>query len=131
MREWMEEIGEEGAINRELEIRLGSRSMGPLVLNERGPGMIALADVLGKYLAKYPESVILEKWVSDMTEYAELAIKSADIQVGFTALDCADGLMHSAFSYQLPVLPAEGSTSPKDPPTTDKSKVSKCKAKCK
>ena len=34
--EWMADVGEEGAVNRELEIRLGSRASGPVVLRECG-----------------------------------------------------------------------------------------------
>ena len=36
--EWQEDIGCEGAANRELEIRLGSRAKGPILLTEWGPG---------------------------------------------------------------------------------------------
>jgi hypothetical protein len=84
--DWIEDIGEEGAVNRELEIRLGSRSMGPVTLSEHGPGLTALADVLEKYLVKYPESVILEKWLVDMIRSAELAFEFAKVPVGCAAL---------------------------------------------
>jgi hypothetical protein len=65
--EWAADIGEEGAVNRQLEVLLGSRAKGPIQFVERGPGVIALADVFEKYLAKYPSSLILAKWVTDLT----------------------------------------------------------------
>jgi hypothetical protein len=43
--DWIEDAGEEATTNRELEVRLGSRAEG-LVLPERGPGVVALANVL-------------------------------------------------------------------------------------
>jgi hypothetical protein len=69
--EWVTDIGEEGAVNRELEVRLGSRAVGPVVLKERGPGITALPVALERYLTKYPDSVLLRKWLEDLLVLAK------------------------------------------------------------
>ena len=79
--DWLREIGEEGAVNRQLEIMLGSRDKGGIQLKGQGPGITALAGVLRKYLEKYPGSVILQKWLSDLIESAIRAFTSAGLQV--------------------------------------------------
>ncbi|KAF8119348.1 hypothetical protein EV363DRAFT_1199666 [Boletus edulis] len=79
--EWEEDIGMEGAANRELEVRLGSRAKGPIVLTERGPGLSSIVDVLAKYLTKFPSSAILKKWVSDLIESAKGAYEEANVPV--------------------------------------------------
>jgi len=83
--DWVKDVGEEGAVNRELEVRLGSRAKGPIILKERGPGISALANVFEQYLSKYPASVILEKWLSDMIISAQSAYESAKVQVSCVA----------------------------------------------
>jgi hypothetical protein len=83
--EWVDDIGEEGAVNRELEVRLGSRANGPVELKERGMGIAALADVLDKYLTWNPTSVILQKWLSDMIISAQTVYESAQVQVSGVA----------------------------------------------
>ncbi|KAF8427658.1 hypothetical protein L210DRAFT_3652517 [Boletus edulis BED1] len=77
--EWEEDIGMEGAANRELEVRLGSRAKGPIVLTECGPGLSSVVDVLAKYLTKFPSSAILKKWVSDLIESAKGAYEEANV----------------------------------------------------
>jgi hypothetical protein len=47
--DWIQDAGEEAATNRELEVILGSRAKG-LVLPERGPGIVTLANVLGNFI---------------------------------------------------------------------------------
>jgi hypothetical protein len=79
--EWVNDIGEEGAVNRQLEVVLGTRAKGVIQLKERGPGVIALADVLERYLDRNPGSVILKKWLTDMTDSAISAYQSAGMQV--------------------------------------------------
>ena len=70
--EWVEDIGEEHAVNRELEVRLGSRANGPVELKEKGPSISSLADILEKYLTQYPNSVLIRKWLVDILESATL-----------------------------------------------------------
>jgi hypothetical protein len=79
--DWVADIGEEGAVNRELEVRLGSRQKGLIQLKERGTGICGLANVLEEYLRKYPTSVILEKWLSDVMNSVQLAYETAGVQV--------------------------------------------------
>jgi hypothetical protein len=79
--QWVDNIGEEGAVNRGLEISLGSRAHGPIQFKERGPGIIAIADALERYLEKHPSSVILRKWLTDMIDSAVSSYRSAGLQV--------------------------------------------------
>ena len=61
---WLEAIGEEGAVNRELELALGGRDdNNTFLIQERGHRIKALANILEKYLAIYPNSVLLTKWL--------------------------------------------------------------------
>jgi hypothetical protein len=78
--DWIEDAGEEAAINRELEITLGSRANG-LAFPERGPGVVALADVLEKFIQNFPNSVIPTLWLTDVTKAAETMITAAGLQV--------------------------------------------------
>ncbi|KAG1724896.1 uncharacterized protein EDB91DRAFT_1062575 [Suillus paluster] len=74
--EWIAEIGEAAAINRELEVRLGSRVNG-LKLVERGLEMEAIVHVFETWTKKYPGDIILEKWVNDTLEAARGLILAA------------------------------------------------------
>ncbi|KAG1765413.1 hypothetical protein EDD22DRAFT_880662, partial [Suillus occidentalis] len=65
--EWAADIGEAAAINRELEVRLGSR-VDDLKLVERGPEMEAIVHVFETWTNKFPGDVFLEKWVDDAIE---------------------------------------------------------------
>lgn len=64
--EWEQDVGREGAANRELEVGLDRRSKGPVVVTARGPSLSVIVDVLAKYLAEFPSCGILKKWVSDV-----------------------------------------------------------------
>ncbi|KAG6369202.1 hypothetical protein JVT61DRAFT_15633 [Boletus reticuloceps] len=75
--EWEEDIDMEGAANRELEVQLGSRAKGPIILTEHGPGLNSIVDVLANYLTKFLSSAILKKWVSDLIESANGAYEEA------------------------------------------------------
>jgi hypothetical protein len=74
--EWAADIGEAAAVNRELEVRLGSRVDG-LKLVERGPEMEAIVHVFETWTKKFPGDVILEKWVDDTLEAARGLILAA------------------------------------------------------
>ncbi|KAG1743283.1 uncharacterized protein EDB91DRAFT_1081218 [Suillus paluster] len=60
--EWAVNIGEAGAVNRELEVRFGS-CVDDLKLMERGPETEAVVDVLETWIEKCPGDIILEKWL--------------------------------------------------------------------
>lgn len=79
--DWITDTSLEGAVNRGLEIALGSRAQGVLSFKERGPGMEALADVLERYLMECPGSVLLKKWLSDAITAAETVFVSAGLDV--------------------------------------------------
>lgn len=68
--DWIADAGEVAAVNRELEVRLGSRING-LKLVERGPEMEAIVPVLKTWVEKYPGDIILEKWVCDTLKAAQ------------------------------------------------------------
>jgi hypothetical protein len=63
--DWIEDIGLVGAVNQQLEIRLGTRADGPIEFTERGPPVEALVNVLDRYTKDFPKNVLLEKWVDD------------------------------------------------------------------
>src|SRR6267154_5193905 len=74
--EWAADIGEAGAVNRELEVKFGNRVDG-LKLIERGPETEAVVDVLETWIEKCPGNIILEQWVNDILEAARGAILAA------------------------------------------------------
>ena len=65
---------EEAVLNQALEVAFApqGRKPGecPFILLEKGGGLVAVVDVLRKYIAKYPDSAILQKWVEDLTKAA-------------------------------------------------------------
>ncbi|TBU55069.1 hypothetical protein BD310DRAFT_1041341 [Dichomitus squalens] len=80
----VDDLGLSGAINRQLEVRLGTRTTGrrnTFVLQERGPGTVALVDVLRKYTTQFPEDVLLQKWVDDACRAAENAYDDAGVKI--------------------------------------------------
>ncbi|KAG2060035.1 hypothetical protein BDR06DRAFT_1003088 [Suillus hirtellus] len=74
--EWAADIGEAGAVNRELEVRFGSCVDG-LKLTERGPKTEAVMDVLETWIEKCPGDILLEKWVHNILKAAQGAILAA------------------------------------------------------
>jgi hypothetical protein len=99
---WVEDAGEEAAVNRELETRLGSRARGPIEFTERGPEVEGLVDVLRLYLTKFPNNVLLEKWLDDSLEGAINTYKKTNTPVRFLIGSFSLQLTCS-FIYQLPV----------------------------
>lgn len=100
--EWIDRIGTvEGAVNREIEVRVGPRNNaeGTFKLTERGPGIEALADVLEKYTTEFPDDVILNKWVADSSRAAENAFRDAEKSVSFNKINvepsCLDVPVHA------------------------------------
>lgn len=67
--EWVEDIGEEHTVNRSLEVALknfGPRNdEGVFKITERGPGLEALPGVLQRWLGKYPDALLLQRWLQD------------------------------------------------------------------
>lgn len=70
--DWVEDIGEEMAVNRQLEAALNEymprNDAGIFFITHRGPALVALADVLEFWLGKYPGSVLLQLWLKNATD---------------------------------------------------------------
>ncbi len=71
----VDKYGRQGALNHALEVTFcpGGRQQGPFSLAGRGPGLLAVVDVLSKYTAEFPQDAMLQKWVLDLTEAAQHA----------------------------------------------------------
>jgi hypothetical protein len=64
--DWVENIGSvQGAVNRELEVRLGTHANGPIEFVERGPQVEALVGVLDRYSTQFPDDILLATWIDD------------------------------------------------------------------
>ncbi|KAF8207687.1 hypothetical protein K438DRAFT_1961952 [Mycena galopus ATCC 62051] len=78
--EWVESMGEEATVNREIENVLwgftkGRRNDdGSFDITTRGPAIEALADVLEFWLEKYPDAFQLQKWLKGATASASAVI---------------------------------------------------------
>ena len=64
----IEAVGLESAIDLDLERLFGPRSFGGVLFKEGGPGLVAVVDVLAKYLKSFPMSEVLRKWIVDLTD---------------------------------------------------------------
>jgi hypothetical protein len=84
---WTTDIGEVGAVNRELEVRFGNQADG-LKLVEQGPEIEAVVDVFETWIEKYPGDIILEKWVDDTLEAARGLIVAAGKAVNYICFSC-------------------------------------------
>ncbi|OCB87760.1 hypothetical protein A7U60_g5083 [Sanghuangporus baumii] len=70
------DIGEEGAVNHTLEVILAPKGRGKgIEFKEKGPGLMAVVDVLRYYNKKYEGNAVLQKWVRDLLD---AAIKSGE-----------------------------------------------------
>jgi len=82
----------EAAINHELEVTFapkGRRDKSapcPFELDECGPGLIAVVEVLRAALNEQPDSAILKKWVKDLSKAAEYHYKAASRQVSNSSI---------------------------------------------
>lgn len=82
----MEDLGVEGAVNRQLEVRLGHRQDGPIIFRERGPGLTEVVTVLESHLTWLSGSAILLKWLDDLIEAAVQAYQKAGCPVSEMSL---------------------------------------------
>ena len=78
--DWIEDAGEEAAINWELEIMLGSWANG-LAFPARELGIVVLVDVLKKFIQNFPNSAISTLWLTDIMKAAETTITAAGLQI--------------------------------------------------
>ncbi|CUA77877.1 hypothetical protein RSOLAG22IIIB_12879 [Rhizoctonia solani] len=63
--DWLDDIGEVGTVNRQLEVIFGTRAFG-FQLKERGPVLSTIIPILEFYLKKYPTDIIVQKWLLDL-----------------------------------------------------------------
>lgn len=85
--EWINEEGIEAAVNRALEVCLGPRT-GPgdtFIIEEQGPGLTALMDVLQVNLGKFPDDFRLQKWLDNACYAAEQSYGVAGLPVSARA----------------------------------------------
>ena len=82
-QEWVNDVGIEGAVNREIEAALGDflprNNDGIFYIKERGPAIEALADVLERYHGPgcaLSGSPILKLWLDNAIESAKKCILS-------------------------------------------------------
>ncbi|KAI5990480.1 hypothetical protein EDD15DRAFT_2198064 [Pisolithus albus] len=88
----MEDKGPVGAINRQLEIRLGHWNNGPILFTEQGPSLCKLTDLFEEWfghLSSDPEIPILHKWLDDLITAAENAYSSTNTKLPEVMLDRA------------------------------------------
>ncbi|KAI9432159.1 hypothetical protein F5148DRAFT_1270460 [Russula earlei] len=76
--EWVQDVGEEGAVNREIE------------------GIKELATVLEYWVTKLPGSTILQSWLKSSIDSAEKCILKYGGKVSFPSVDNAPGLSRTA-----------------------------------
>jgi hypothetical protein len=87
--DWEETIGStEGAVNRELEVRLGTRANGPIEFTERGPQVEALVGVLDHYSRQFPNDMLLARWIDDALAGAIHTFSKANVPVGIQFTLC-------------------------------------------
>ena len=71
------------AINRTLEISFGNRSKmnGIVPIKEKGPGIVAVVDVLHRCLTEDPSDARLALWLENLSESTEEVYKAAGEKV--------------------------------------------------
>jgi hypothetical protein len=104
--EKIEDYGEVGAINRQLEISFGSRRDGPIIFTERGPELVGVIEVLNTYLQKEPTSAILQKWVDDLTISAELSFATNGVPISASVIYSLHLIVKFAASIHCEGCPA-------------------------
>ncbi|KAG8704015.1 hypothetical protein FRC11_010288 [Ceratobasidium sp. 423] len=65
-----------GAVDADLESILGLKVQG-ITLTESGPGVVALADLLEKYVRMFPDDAVLQLWGPAILTAAENAYNAA------------------------------------------------------
>lgn len=104
--DWVNDVGIEGAINREIEAALGDflprNNDGIFYIKERGPAIEALADVLELYHGPgciLSESAILKLWLENAIASAKKCIQSNQGKVSYIASYRLDYLRLTIVNY--------------------------------
>jgi hypothetical protein len=75
----------EGALNNALEVTFAPRGRqegpNPFMLKEKGPGLLAVVDVLQQFSDDFPTLAIIQKWVEDFTKSAKYQFDSIGLSV--------------------------------------------------
>ena len=83
--EWVEDIGEEGAVNQALEAVLFNflprNDAGIFKIAMQGPAIIALANILETWIQRYPTSMILQKWLQNTLDSAKACFAEYNVPV--------------------------------------------------
>lgn len=76
-------------MNRELEVRLGTRANGPIEFVERGPQVEALVGVLDHYSRPFPNDTLLATWIDDALAGAIHTFLKANMPVSIQFSPCS------------------------------------------
>jgi hypothetical protein len=83
--EWVEDVGEEGAVNQALEAALFNflprNDAGIFKISTRGPAISALPDILETWIRKYPTSAILQNWLQNTLDSAKACFADYNVPV--------------------------------------------------
>ncbi|KAI9432864.1 hypothetical protein F5148DRAFT_1278703 [Russula earlei] len=98
--EWVQDVGEEGAVNREIEVALQQflprNDAGIFYITQQGKGIEELATVLEYWVTKLPGSTILQSWLKSSIDSAEKCILKYGGKVSFPSVDDAPGPSRTA-----------------------------------
>ena len=100
-KDLVDDIGKIGAINWELEVRLGQRQHG-LKFREWGPEIQLLAHLLGDWAPRFEDDVILKEWVFDILRAAQDAFEDSGLPVSSGTYYIQAKIL--PYISQLPVL---------------------------
>ncbi|KAI9449559.1 hypothetical protein F5148DRAFT_1247127 [Russula earlei] len=99
-KEWVQDVGEEGAVNQEIEVTLQQflprNDAGIFYITQRGKGIEELATVLEYWVTKLPGSTILQSWLKSSINSAEKCILKYGGKVSFPSVDNAPGPSRTA-----------------------------------
>ncbi|KAI9511692.1 hypothetical protein F5148DRAFT_974765, partial [Russula earlei] len=98
--EWVQDVGEEGTVNREIEVALQQflprNDAGIFYITQQGKGIEELATVLEYWVTKLPGSTILQSWLKSSINSAEKCILKYGGKVSFPSVDDAPGPSRTA-----------------------------------
>ena len=79
----------EAAVNNVLEVTFAPRGRvdgpSPFPILEQGPGLVAIVDVLQRFITEFPQSAIMKKWLEDFLKAAVHEIGSSGEDVSHTS----------------------------------------------
>jgi hypothetical protein len=113
-KEWAQDVGEEGAINREIEVTLQQflprNNARIFYITQQGKGIEELATVLEYWVTKFPESNILQSWLKSSIDSAEKCILKYGGKVSFPSSDWIDMRAYETTNSTASGRPSRGYT---------------------